>query len=109
MNHGSVNVPNHLDDWAPILHVEKDLHDSPKRQGTCEYQMLIGCLPLQSLLILYLLITGVNITISSSLSLDCILLRAQTPFSLSWYPREHQDPALHTVSTLYLLVEIQLK
>ena len=44
MNHGSVNVPNHLDAWALSLHFEKDLHDSPKGQEASEHQMSIRIL-----------------------------------------------------------------
>lgn len=85
MNHGSVNVPNHLDAWALSLHFEKGLHDSPKRQEASEHQMLLGyCwLSPNSLLILCLLITDIDVTVSSPLSLDYILLLG-TYHILSW-------------------------
>lgn len=76
MNHGSVNVPNHLDAWALSLHFEKDLHDSPKRQEASEHQMLLGyCwLSPNPLLILCILTIDIDVTVSSPVSLDCILL-----------------------------------
>lgn len=85
MNHGSVNVPNHLDAWALSLHFEKDLHDSPKRQEASEHQMLLRyCwLSPNSLLSLCLLITDIDVTVSSPLSLDYILLLG-TYHILSW-------------------------